>query len=155
LLCYCLLCYLCVWLLGFSVAFNVCCDNIFQQDPKIPGGQCIRNARITMDLAAMLWCRKNLFCAAIEWWRVHLRLDSSPQYCKDYLVGEADFIDTSNIDPSSPLMTLALVLIIVRLLPLQILGSGACSVPYKCKAFFRMLSLDFETAPCSDLLPCC
>lgn len=85
-------------------------------------------------------CFSHVFSPSSAWFS-HLRLDSSPQFAKNYLVGELDKISFHDGD-----MSLSNIHIEIRLLPLQVLGKLATNTAYKTKACCRMLDLECDPA---------
>ena len=99
--------------------------------------------RINIDWASMLYAREFVFTEK-EWWIGHLRLDSSPQFAKNYLVGEIDKVCCSHANPSSDTV-LDDIQIVVRLLPLQVLGKLAANTAYKTRSCNHMLNLECDS----------
>lgn len=114
------------------------------QTLRLPKRTALYDFRLNVDWASMLWARQFVFNKDNVEWRAHLRLDSSPQFNRNYLVGEVDWIDLSNVSSSLPETALQDVDIKVRLLPLQILGKAATSTAFKARATLRMLSLESD-----------
>lgn len=63
---------------------------------RMPRKSALYQYRQSVDFCCMLWARKHLFSNDLRWIS-HVRLDSSPQYARNYLVGELDRIDLSQV----------------------------------------------------------
>lgn len=87
------------------------------------------------------WSREFLFNPDLNW-VLHIRCDSSPQFSKDYLVAECDYVSLENVYPLQPDKTLSALTWSTRVLPVQVLGRKATSAPYKFKSLLRMLHLE-------------
>ena len=69
---------------------------------RMPRKTTLYQFRQNVDYCSMLWARKHLFAAGLPRWVSHLRLDSSPQFARNYLVGELDRIDLSRLSSERP-----------------------------------------------------
>ena len=99
----------------------------------------------------MLYARDFIFNSDAAW-RAHLRVDSSPQFAKNYLVAEADRISFANDGAFVRLQTMNDIRIEIRLLPLQVLGKQATNTAYKTKSCCRMLDLESRDGILQDRL---
>ena len=63
---------------------------------SIPKKSILYKYRIDLDLATMLWARKNIFNLQSNWF-VHARLDASLQYGKDYFMTECDIFRPDDV----------------------------------------------------------
>lgn len=65
-----------------------------KQGVRLPKRTLLYEYRLNCDYASMLWAREFLFSVSpgAPIWHTHLRIDSSPQFNKNYLVGELDRI---------------------------------------------------------------
>ena len=75
-------------------------------------------------------------------WALHLRSDSSPQFSRDYLVTECDYICLEHVYSLKPSEVLESLNWSTRVLPVQVLGRKATSTPYKFRALLRSLHLE-------------
>lgn len=110
----------------------------------------ILNARILMDLASMVHCRRGLLsCANLQRGQaIHLRCDASPQFGRDYLLTSADIVFKHCEDQLSNPTWLSMKEakgIIFRMMPTQCLGLKASSLPYKLRRLVHLLSLETES----------
>lgn len=87
------------------------------------------------------WAREHIFDPHKSW-AVHLRVDSSPQFNRDYLVSEADVIDLTNLYSAQWPTAFSNLQIHTRLLPIQVLGRRATNTSYKYRALLRALHLE-------------
>jgi hypothetical protein len=97
----------------------------------LPGKSAIYDWRVDLDLASMLYARDHVFVGDFA---AHLRLDSSPQFGKDYLMGECDIVRC--------LVELDVSKIMTRLLVTQCVGVKASSTAHKYSKLGRMTSLE-------------
>lgn len=69
---------------------------------KFPSRSSLYTYRLYVDYCTMLWARDYVFSESLPdpWW-THFRLDSSPQYGRNYLVGELDHLQLDKVDPSN------------------------------------------------------
>ena len=125
-------------------------EHICSQGIRLPKRTCLYNFRLLVDFSSMLWSREYFFPSPNTGWVTHFRVDSSPQFNRNYLVGEIDKLSMESV--KAPLMHEALdfdsVSLVTRLCPLQILGRQATSISFKAHSCLRMLALeaDPETA---------
>ena len=56
---------------------------------KLPKRTLLHTFRVNLDWAAILYVRDHVYTEQTEWYG-HLRLDSSPQFAKNYLLAELD-----------------------------------------------------------------
>ena len=106
---------------------------------RLPQAPCLYDARITFDMCSMLWAREHLLSLKADRakpWVLHLRCDSSPQFGRDYLVLQADYIQYG-IDAASTVIQ-------KRLLPIQCVGSRAGSEAHKLDKLLHSLTLESE-----------
>ena len=87
------------------------------------------------------WAREFLFREDVQW-ALHLRADSSPQFSRDYLVTECDYVCLENVYSLNPENVLKSLEWTTRVLPIQVLGRKATATPYKFRALLRSLHLD-------------
>ena len=120
-----------------------------RKDLRLPARRTIQDFAVTADFCSMLWCRKHLMNSTCSW-RIHIRIDSSPQYARDYCITEIDYIDLSKFVNTTLGISfdnaLACLRIVPRLSPLQVLGSKATTTLHKFKALQRQLSLESWSA---------
>ena len=91
--------------------------------------------RVKLDMASMLFCRDQ-YLTREKGWHCHIRLDSSPQYGKDFLLAEMDIVkDSLQWSDVGPNIT-------TRILVGQSLGSRATSFAVKARKTLHMLSLE-------------
>ena len=109
---------------------------------KLPSRRLMGEFRINIDWASMLYARQHIFSEAEPWFG-HLRLDSSPQFAKNYLVAELDRVSCDGVSPDAD-SALSDIQITVRLLPLQVLGKLASSTSYKMRSCNHMLNLEIQ-----------
>lgn len=105
--------------------------------PQLPNSIWIQ----LVTLLRARWSREFLYNPQLQW-VIHLRCDSSPQFSKDYLVAERDYISLESVYSLTPEQTLSALTWSSRVLPIQVLGRKATSVPFKFKALMRMLHLE-------------
>lgn len=106
---------------------------------RLPASSLMYDARINMDLCSMLFAKQFLFSKAADQkrpWCVHVRCDSSPQFGRDYMVTQVDYVlyGTSYSDVS----------VSRRLMPLQCVGSRAGSAGHKIEKLVFCLGLEAE-----------
>ena len=70
--------------------------HVSSQPIRIPRKSMLYEFRLNIDYVSMLWARQFLFNAHDDF-RMHLRLDSSPQFNRNYLVGEIDRISLAKV----------------------------------------------------------
>ena len=75
-------------------------------------------------------------------WCLHLRADSSPQFSRDYLIVEADYVDLEGVWSLEPGAVLEKLSWKTRVLPVQVLGRKATSTAYKFRALLRSIFLE-------------
>ncbi|CAE6937046.1 RSN1 [Symbiodinium microadriaticum] len=106
---------------------------------RLPQAPCLYDARITFDMCSMLWAREHLLSLKADRekpWVLHLRCDSSPQFGRDYLVLQADYVQYG-IDAATTVIQ-------KRLLPIQCVGSRAGSEAHKLDKLLHSLTLESE-----------
>lgn len=69
-------------------------------------------------------------------------MDSSPQFARDYLVAECDYVNLESVYSLNPGSTLSSLVWSTRVLPIQVLGRKATSTAHKYRALLRMLHLE-------------
>lgn len=77
-------------------------DHMVRQGIRLPKRTLLYEYRMNVDWVAMLWARDHVFAADGVKWHCHLRIDSSPQWGKNYLVGEVDRVCTESCSPTDP-----------------------------------------------------
>lgn len=118
--------------------------HILQQKPAFPKKNAIYDYRVTLDLATMLFARGYYFSLCEEWW-VHIRLDSSPQFGRDYFMGEVDVIYPKDVKNFASLEKGKLVTeLVTRMLPGQCLGARATGLAVKTRKLLHMLALESQ-----------
>ena len=75
-------------------------------------------------------------------WYLHCRVDSSPQFSRDYLVSEVDVVGLDHAYSCKADSALQDVKFATRIMPLQILGRRATNTAYKYHALLRALKLE-------------
>lgn len=94
----------------------------------------------------MLFARSHRFGLDIPWY-LHCRLDSSPQYGKDYFMAECDIFYPTKVQPVKTWKDVAVPGVIhTRLLVGQTLGARASGVIVKTQKLLHQLALD----PCHN-----
>lgn len=68
------------------------------QKLRLPQKSAIYDFRLAVDFCSMLYARDHVFNADAEY-TLHLRLDSSPQFNRNYMVGEVDRVCLSAVSP--------------------------------------------------------
>lgn len=106
---------------------------------RLPSPALLYDARITVDMCSMLFAREVILSRAAERarpWIVHLRADSSPQFGRDFLVSQLDYVQygTSCKD----------TVITKRLLPMQCIGSRSAGSHQKLEKLLFALTLESE-----------
>jgi hypothetical protein len=109
------------------------------EDHVAPGKSTLYEYRITLDLCSMLFARTRWFSEGILT-ALHIRLDSSPQFGRDYLLAECDIVF---ILDALDLMSLALA-VFCRLLVAQCVGARASNAAVKASKLLHMLALESE-----------
>lgn len=112
------------------------------QTVRLPSTSLLYDARITIDMASMIYARRNIFCKSNpKKWIIHLRADSSPQFGRDYYVPAADIVyfGTNAGD----------TIIERRLLPIQSVGSRAGYAHQKMEKLIFSLTLESEHVSCT------
>lgn len=94
------------------------------------------------DLATMIYARMTKFTMSKNW-RLHVRLDASPQFGKDYLMGEVDILNLDGVQNWADIQQGGSLT--TRLLVCQTLGARAAGVAVKAKKLLHMLSLAPQT----------
>ena len=87
------------------------------------------------------WSREHLYRDDIMW-AIHLRADSSPQFSRDYLVTELDYVCLDDVYSLRPANTLQKLTWTTRILPVQVLGRKATSTAFKFRALLRSIHLE-------------
>ncbi len=106
---------------------------------RLPSPALLYDARITIDMCSMLFAREVILSRAAERarpWIIHLRADSSPQFGRDFLVSQLDYVQfgTSCRD----------TVITKRLLPMQCIGSRSAGSHQKLEKLLFALTLESE-----------
>jgi hypothetical protein len=120
-----------------------------RQKLTLPSRATLYRYRISLDLCSMLYCRQTLL-AATGVFCLHVRLDASPQFGKDYLNGEADVIRIP-ADAVSPAVDsvhapqLVAANIKSRMLVGQVMGARATTTVHKTLKLAHMLQLESES----------
>ena len=116
-------------------------DHLLSQGLRLPKRSTIYHFRVDLEYCSLLWARDHLWVPNIDW-ILHFRTDSSPQFSRNYLVAEADRVSLECVSPLSYKTALSDVVIVVRLLPLQVLGKRATDTSFKYAAACRMFALE-------------
>ena len=87
------------------------------------------------------WSREHLYRDDLTW-ALHLRADSSPQFARDYLITELDYVVLDQVFSLKPTTVLESLTWKTRVLPVQVLGRKATSTAYKFRALLRSLHLE-------------
>ena len=87
----------------------------------------------------MLWARKHVFGLSMPWF-IHCRLDSSPQFGKDYFMTECDIFRPSSVQSWKDIS--AEGVLVTRLLVGQGLGARASGVVVKTEKVLHQLALE-------------
>jgi hypothetical protein len=125
-------------------------EHMAKQGITIPKKSVLYRFRVTADLCTMLFSRQYWMALKYDW-RCHLRLDSSPQYGRDYLMAELDLVYTKDVTCWANLSEQKLV---TRLLVGQTLGARSTSLAHKTRKILHMLSLESERLT-GTLSRCC
>ena len=95
----------------------------------------------------MLYCRRT-WLVANGHFCLHIRLDASPQFGKEYLNAEADILRLSDSETTpSQLRAAATSRLQKRMLVGQIMGARAGSTVHKALKLTHMLALESESLP--------
>lgn len=106
---------------------------------RLPGASLLYDARINIDLCCMLFSKQFLLSRASAHkhdWCIHVRCDSSPQFGRDYLVTQIDYV-CPGVDYGQTQIT-------KRLMPLQCVGSRSGSAAHKIEKLMFCLGLESE-----------
>ena len=107
------------------------------EQTRLPSASLLYDARITIDMACMLWAREQVFTKSSKRnWIIHLRADSSPQFGRDYLVIQADIVKYGTSPDTTEITK--------RLLPIQCVGSRSAGADHKLKKLVWSLTLESE-----------
>lgn len=71
-------------------------QHISSQTLRLPQKSALYDFRLSIDFCSVLYARDHVFNAEAEY-TLHLRLDSSPQFNRNYMVGEVDRICLSAV----------------------------------------------------------
>lgn len=125
------------------------CDTVstLRQDIQQPSRRTLQRHAVEIDLATMVFCRRHMLTPN-KAWSAHLRIDASPQYGREYLVAELDFIPLQGLTTATTLLELARKNQ-VRLLQLRLLGSRAMSTPHKMAELLEMLRMESADLACT------
>ena len=130
----------CLTILFPCIVFDVTVSQL--KELSIPGHSVLYRYRIDVDLATMLRAREHVFPEQSSWF-VHCRLDSSPQFGKDYFMTECDVVRPESVQTWADLHNEGVL--VTRLLVGQSLGARASGVIVKTQKLLHQLSL--ETCP--------
>lgn len=108
------------------------------QGLDVPKKSTLYSWRVDFDLASMVFARMTKFNMD-KVWRVHIRLDASPQFGRDWLMGEVDLMCLEGAKTWADLQAAGRLQ--TRLLVCQTLGARAAGVAVKTKKLLHMLSL--------------
>ena len=121
------------------ITLFVICDHCVIKDISIPKHATLYKYRIDLDLASMIWARKHRFGVDTKWY-LHCRLDSSPQFGRDYLMTEVDIFY-----PSSTLLRWQDMskegVLYTRLLTGQMVGARASGSIVKTRKLLHTLAM--------------
>lgn len=87
-------------------------------------------------------------------WALHLRADSSPQFARDYLIAECDYVNLESVYSLNPGSTLSSLVWSTRVLPVQVLGRKATTTAHKYRALLRMLHLETGSVELAKIRTC-
>lgn len=77
-------------------------EHIQSHGIRVPRRSLLYEFRVYIDYCCMLWSRERLFTSENnEQWCTHYRIDSSPQFNRNYLVGELDNISLGQVNSAS------------------------------------------------------
>ena len=106
---------------------------------RLPSASLLYDARITLDLATMLYARETIFSESADVsqpWSLHIRADSSPQFGRDFLVCQADVVHVGTKATDATICK--------RLLQIHCVGSRAASANQKLEKLVHALKLESE-----------
>lgn len=109
------------------------------KNKRLPSASLLYDARINLDMACMLYAKQFWFSKSADEqnrWICHVRCDSSPQYGRDYLVTQLDYV-VVGIDYTSTTIS-------KRLMPLQCVGTRSGSAAHKLEKIKFCLGLESE-----------
>lgn len=109
------------------------------QDIAVPKHTALYKYRVDLDLATIFFARKRHFGLSTSWY-AHVRLDSSPQYGRDYLLSECDLFYPTNVQSWDDVSREGVLK--SRLLVGQMVGARAAGVIVKTKKLLHALELD-------------
>lgn len=72
-------------------------EHLMRKPVRMPSRSKIYDFRLLVDCCTMRWAREFVFPSEGQEWHTHFRVDSSPQYCKNYLVAEIDKMCFSHV----------------------------------------------------------
>ena len=115
------------------------------QELTLPSAATLYRYRISIDLCSMMFCRETLL-AASGLFALHVRLDASPQFGKDYLNAEADVIRVAEGPRlEEPIPDFIARHMHSRMLVGQVMGARATSTVHKTLKLAHMLQLESES----------
>ena len=115
------------------------------KETAVPSKTTLYRYRIDIDLASMLFARTHRFALKIAWF-CHCRVDSSPQYGRDYFMSECDLFYPCGVRTWKDVS--AKGVLITRLLVGQTVGARAAGVVAKTRKLLHQLQLvtEFEVS---------
>ena len=122
------------------------------KDISVPKHATLYHYRVDLDLASMLWARKYRFRLEAKW-VVHCRIDSSPQFGRDFLMGECDIVYLAGVGPWLDIGREGVLY--TRLLVGQMVGARASGAMVKTRKLLHALSLESRLLPNIDLMSFC
>ena len=109
------------------------------KDISVPKHATLYHYRVDLDLASMLWARKYRFGLEAKW-VVHCRIDSSPQFGRDFLMGECDIVYLAGVGSWLDIGWEGVLY--TRLLVGQMVGARASGAMVKTRKLLHALSLE-------------
>ena len=109
------------------------------KDISVPKHSTLYHYRVDLDLASMLWARKYRFGLEAKW-VAHCRIDSSPQFGRDFLMGECDIVYLAGVGSWMDIGKEGVLY--TRLLVGQMVGARASGSMVKPRKLLHALSLE-------------
>ena len=108
------------------------------QDIAVPKHTALYKYRVDLDLVSMLWARKHCFGSQTQW-MIHCRLDSSPQFARDYLMTEVDIFSPTEVNSWADIGQDGILR--TRLMVGQMVGARASGAIVKTRKLLHSLEL--------------
>ena len=119
------------------IAHNELVCHLLSQPWSVPRKSLLYQYRVDIDLASMLFARAYWLRLDVSWC-CHIRLDSSPQFGRDYLMAEMDIIYDAQLSQWSDVPAH----LYTRQLVGQQIGSRAGNAATKTRKLLHMLALE-------------